>query len=91
MEMVLIPKDDLVTLLREVVKEELSKTIGKEEERFLSPSELCNLFNVTLGTVHNWTNAGVLKKYHMGKRRVYYRESEIIAATKTLRKYRHSI
>lgn len=84
-----IPLDELLSRVREIVKEErrleLQQAVG---ERLISPAEACKLFHPAISrvTLQAWTDAGHLKRYDIASR-VYYRYSEIIDAAKHLKKY----
>lgn len=57
--------------------EELKKDFQpKEPTDWLSRSDLKNLLQVDLSTIHNWTKKGKIKAYGIGNR-VYYKRSEI--------------
>jgi excisionase family DNA binding protein len=43
---------------------------------YLTRSDVANLFQISLVTVHQWTQQGILKAYRLGSR-VYFRRSEI--------------
>ena len=59
------------------------------EEKLLSPSETCKLFQPAISkvTLTAWTNAGRMTRYDLGGR-VYYRYSEVIEAAKSLKRYK---
>ncbi|WP_026935165.1 helix-turn-helix domain-containing protein [Christiangramia echinicola] len=48
----------------------------KEPEEFLTRAEVAKMLKVDISTVHNWTKAGKLQRFGLGKR-VYYKRSEI--------------
>lgn len=84
-----IPYNDLKLDLREIVKEELSKQQQKQlEEKLISPEETRKLFSpaISRGTLYNWEQAGLLKKYNLGGR-TWYKYSEIMSAATSLKKY----
>ena len=66
-------------LLSEVVnlKNQLS---GKQEPTdYLTRKEVSKMFNVSLVTINDWTNKGVLKAYKLANR-VYFKRAEIEVA-----------
>lgn len=71
-------------LIKEIAKEvknilfaDLEKTIrDNEPKRYLSADEICNQFDITKPTIHEWRKRGILKSYKLGSR-VYYRLDEI--------------
>lgn len=53
-------------------------TIGGE--RYLTRNQIAKIFGVNVATVSEWINQGVLKPYRMGKRRIYFKESDVSQA-----------
>lgn len=49
----------------------------KDDEELLTRADVCELFGVSLPTVHSWDNAGILKKYKIGTR-TYFKRSEVM-------------
>ena len=81
--------DQLVDLLRPMIREEIRQALSDQEEKLLSPAETCKLFKptITKATLTSWTKQGLLQDYRIGGR-IFYRQSEILASTKKLSKYR---
>lgn len=81
--------DQLLDLLRPMIKEEMRRVISEQEERLLSPAESCKLFKpaITKATLASWTKQGFLQEHRIGGR-VFYLQSEILASTKKLSKYK---
>lgn len=79
----------LVEEIKKAVASEVSKLKADQPERLLSPAEACKLFQppITKPTLTSWTNDGKLQSHRMG-RKVFYKQSEILAATITLKKYK---
>lgn len=50
-----------------------------EGEEYLTRHQTAALLDVSLVTIHDWTNKGILLSYRLGNR-VYYKRSEIDAA-----------
>ena len=88
---VLIPYDqnEFWNEIRKIVAEELAKSqnekLGKgkiivpsglTEKPLYQISEVCALFNITRTTVHDWAQAGKLRKVKV-RSRVYFLASEI--------------
>lgn len=48
----------------------------KEPKKYYSRQDVAKLFNVTLGTVHNWCQKGVLKPLGIGSR-VYFERTVV--------------
>ena len=80
--------DQLIELLRPMIKEEMHRVISEQEERLLSPAEACKLFKpaITKATLASWTKQGFLQEHRIGGR-VFYLQSEIFASTMKLSKY----
>lgn len=55
-------------------------TIGGE--KYLTRNQIAEAFSVRTETVSEWINQKVLKPYRLGKRRIYFKESEVIEALK---------
>ena len=53
-----------------------SKANDKGGDDLLTREEVAKLLNISLMTVHAWTNEGVLIAYKIG-RRVYYKRQEV--------------
>lgn len=81
--------DQLLDLLRPMIKEEMRRVISEQEERLLSPAESCKLFKpaITKATLTSWTKQGFLQEHRIGGR-VFYLQSEILASTMKLSKYK---
>ena len=85
-----ITLDELVDQLRTVIKQELSSKQNEAmAEKFLSPAEVCEMFQPKISKVSlsAWTKAGKLTANRLGGR-VFYRYSEIIQAVTHLKKYK---
>jgi excisionase family DNA binding protein len=73
------PQQLTETILNGVQKqlEELKKTYQpKDPEDFLTRMETAKLLKISLTTVHEWSNTGVLKMYKVGNR-TYFSRKEI--------------
>ena len=49
-------------------------------DEFLSRTEIATMFKVSIGSISNWTNSGILTAYSLGARRVIYKRSEVLGA-----------
>lgn len=77
------------TAVDQIVREEISAAkIEDLEEKMLSPSETCRLFNpkISLVTLNSWAGKGLLVKHYIGGR-TYYKYSQVINSFKTLKRY----
>lgn len=65
-------------LLQQLILEALEEFQKKEsfKEEYLTRKEVAKLCKVSISTVSNWKNEGVLNAYGLGSR-VYYKRSEI--------------
>ncbi len=87
-----IPLNELLTELRQVIKEEVTAAQQKQiEERLLSPAEACKLFvpAITRPTLEKLVMDGKLQKQYIGKR-VFFSYKELISATKIYKRYEQS-
>lgn len=85
-----IPLSQIFEGLRAIVREEIKAEKESElQEKLLSPSEVCKLFqpNISKVTLSAWTDQGLLIKHSIGGR-VYYKYSELVNSLKTLKKYK---
>lgn len=55
----------------------------KQQDEFLTRSQVKNMLDVDLSTIHNWTKRGKLRAYGIGNR-VYYKRNEVVEALKPL-------
>ena len=84
-----ISAEQLVELLRPMIREEVRLVFSEQEERLLSPAETCKLFvpTITKATLTSWTAKGWLQEHRIGGR-VFYLKSEVLASTLKLGKYK---
>jgi excisionase family DNA binding protein len=54
-------------------------TLPKYQSDYLTRSDVASLFKISLVTVYQWTQSGVLRAYRLGSR-VYFKRSEIEAS-----------
>lgn len=83
-----IPIQDLIELVKQAVREELSTGLNtlqttKQEPGYLDRKEVAKLFHITLPTLAEWTKTGRVKAYRIG-RRVLYKSNEIDQALKQI-------
>jgi hypothetical protein len=81
--------EELMSLFRDVIKEELDKLQTDKVERLLSPAETCKIFqpNISKTTLKSWTEQGYLFDHRIGGR-VFYKLSEVLEKSKTLKRYK---
>lgn len=73
---------DLEQLIKDAVKEEITKIIQLKPEKektaeLLTREEVSKMLKVSYTTLFNWNNEGILKTKKLGKR-VFYLRSEVI-------------
>jgi hypothetical protein len=80
----------LTDLFRPMIRDEVRRVFSEQDERLLSPAETCKLFfpAITKATLTSWTNKGLLQEHRVGGR-VFYRQSEVLASSLTLGKYKN--
>lgn len=88
---VLIPisEDQFFAKVKDIVQSVLQTKDQQEfQERLLSPIETCKLFIPSISKValHRWTKSGFIPVHRIGGR-IYYKQSEVIEAAKTVKKY----
>lgn len=79
--------------LRSLIREELSQVLADlrpKEKRYYNRKQLCELFKVSLPTVHTWINNGVLECSKIGGRTLFDVDKidALIGVNKVV-KYRH--
>lgn len=84
-----ITPNQLIELFRPMIREEVRLGLSEQEERLISPAEACRVFKpaITKATLTSWTKQGFLQEHRIGGR-VYYRQSEMLASTLILGKYK---
>ena len=87
-----IDLEELLKSFREIVREEVAqKKINDLQEKFLSPAEVCELFQpkISKPTLISWTRSGRLTEHRIGSR-IFYKYSEIVEAITKLKKYKRA-
>ena len=85
--------DDLQEMIsssvRSAVRSALNET-KEESPKYCTRKELCSIFKVSMPTIHNWINKGLLLPHKIGSR-TYFDFSEVQQAMKTrgVYKYKH--
>lgn len=67
------------------ISEAVSKLQPQNDDGLLTRHETADLLRVSLVTLNDWTNKGILLSYRLGNR-VYYKRSEIDAAMTQIKK-----
>lgn len=72
----------LANLIDEKIQERLQELIKelqpKEPEEFLNRKETAQFLKISLVTLHQWTNKGILKAYKFGNK-TYFSRKEIVS------------
>jgi hypothetical protein len=78
-----------INITMERAVKDLIERLGKEE-KMLAPKAACALFDpqITPQTLALWSKKGHIKIYRVGNSRPFYKQSEILEAVKTLKKYK---
>jgi len=85
-------RDELIAMIREASKEELHvylKQHGKDSDsnKLLSRKEVAELLRISLPTLNNYKNSGILKFHRIGNR-VLFKRGEVMEALQLPIKYR---
>jgi excisionase family DNA binding protein len=92
--LVQVSLDDMSSVIRSILTEELKKfgnyftqdTIeSASRDECLTREEVCKMLKVSMTTLYNWNNEGILVN-HKVRRRVYYKESDVKALLNPLEK-----
>lgn len=83
-----MPLPELLSLFREIVREEMSTSNAEAEEVLISPKEVLGLFQpkISRGTLYLWVKDGRIPYYTIGGKKVFKR-TEILKAAKELKRY----
>jgi hypothetical protein len=81
--------EELLSMIREVVKEELADTIRHQEEQLLNTDEACKCFSPVISrqTLSSYVKKGWVEQCKLGSTN-YYKRSSIITSAKTVKRYR---
>lgn len=76
--------EELVNLITESVKIQFNElsfqstcNVSNEQKEFITRKETAQLFKVSLVTIHDWINNGIIKPYKLGNR-TYFKYSELL-------------
>ena len=76
--------DSLEKMIKGVVLDAISERFEvKQEPRYRTRQEVCELLHITLPTLNKYTKRGILSGRHFGKR-VLYSEEDVLAAVKEI-------
>ena len=78
-----ISLDDFRDLLSDIVRENLRQIEKDLPDLLLTRKEVASKLNISLPTLHKYSELGILTRHKIGER-VYYRWSEILAAAKKI-------
>jgi excisionase family DNA binding protein len=66
MEIVTITTEQLDSLIRRVISEELNKNQESKEEKLITRTEACELLSITKPTLYSYCKKGLLNIYSIG-------------------------
>lgn len=72
--MILTTNEELQALIRITVREELALANEKKKEKLYTVEEVCEMFGISVGTLHNWRNKGKIKYVKVGHRPLFPQE-----------------
>lgn len=79
--------------LRSLIREELAQVLADlkpKGKRYYDRKQICEMFKVSLPTVHTWINTGVLECSKIGGRTLFDADMvEQLIGSKKVVKYRH--
>lgn len=82
-EILQVTPDELVNLIKEGVKTELQTLSARlaqpqtDQKELLTRKETATYFSVSLVTIHDWMNEGIIKPYKVGNR-TFFKHSELL-------------
>lgn len=88
----LLSLDEAKIFLEECVNNVLqtqqsTSTVVEAPEPLIQIDEVCQIFNISKPTVHEWKRSGKIPFYRVG-RRIYFKRSEIMYALQDVKKRR---
>ncbi len=87
--LVTLTKADLKQLIKDAISEAKQEEKSPQQtEELLSPAQAVKVFNPPISKVslHRWTKEGLIPVHRIGGR-IWYKRSEVIAASLTIKKY----
>ena len=71
-------KEEIVNDVKALIDNLEKNFQPKEKTKYLTRTEVADMFSVNISTVHNWTKKGTLKSYGIsGTSRIYFKREEI--------------
>lgn len=61
----------------EALSSQTKEIVSSEQKELLTRRETAQLFKVSLVTIHEWSNNGIIKPYKLGNR-TYFKYSELL-------------
>ena len=71
-----ISEERFKELIREVVREEISRINHNETEELIKASEACDYFRISKVTLYKWLRQSRITGYYLGTR-LYFKKSEL--------------
>ncbi|MEM6347495.1 MAG: helix-turn-helix domain-containing protein [Bacteroidota bacterium] len=79
-----IPIDQLESLFREAIRAEISQLLDQQKfEPLIKTEEACEILGVSKVTLLQWRKQGLIPCHKLNTR-VYFKKSELLAATQNL-------
>lgn len=82
-QLIQVTPDELVNLIKDGVKAELQTLSARlaqpqtDQKELLTRKETSVFFSVSLVTIHDWMNEGIIKPYKVGNR-TFFKHSELL-------------
>lgn len=82
-----IPILEFQKLVRKCIQEELQHlSLQDSDEAIIKTDEVCQMFQVSKVTLHQWRKQGLIPFYRIGSR-IFFKKSELISAMQSVSKY----
>ncbi len=79
-----ITAETLIGQIKEVVKDLMPTPHPQTQtDRLITRKEVCQLLQISLVTVHNWTKKGILNPYRIGNK-LRFKKSEVLEALQSV-------
>ena len=69
-------KEELILSLKEVIQELLLETKKEKPVEYLTRKQVAEIFKISMVTISDWNNKGILKPYRIGNL-IRYKSNEI--------------
>ena len=69
-------QEAIVNGIKDQLRAFKSSLSNQTSDELLTRYEVAEMLKISIGTVHNWVNQGILKRYGIGNK-VYFKKSEV--------------